>query len=158
MISEKPFEIEFYTVGEGWLFLKLIHNETEFILSPDGFMHDSMLDLVQTIASLWKGRLDEVVIEFHSVPTFYEFHFISEANDIILRIDEYPDGFHQIISKRKIAFEARDNREHLCLMIWRAIRKFQSQFSPELYTARWKHPFPFEQVESLTKLIKERQE
>lgn len=153
MTAELPYEVQFYSLEDGWLCLKLIRGEAEYILCPDGFMHDSMLDFVLTITSLWKGRVDEVSIDFYSVPTLYEFHFISQGDELVLRVDEYEDGA-RMVNQRKVIFEARDNRQMMCLNLWRSIRKFQSQLSPEKYAHLWKHPFPFEQVESLTKLIK----
>jgi hypothetical protein len=81
---------------------------------------------------------------------------MSQNDDLIVRVDEYSDVPKRpgMSSNKKIVFESQTGRKQMCLTFWRAIRKLQSQLSPEKYAEHWKHPFPFEQVESLTRLIK----
>jgi hypothetical protein len=114
---------------------------------------DSMFTLVGIIMGLCQGRTDEMSVGFHTEPGLFEIFFTSIDNDVILRIDEYPEAMFHVASQRKVVFEARNDRKHLCLTFWRAFRKLQSQITPETFSEHWNYPFPFQQVESLTAQI-----
>jgi hypothetical protein len=148
------FAVNIVPPHAGWIEIEITFEDASFL---DTFSHvwsDSMLRLVEIIAGLWQGWLDEMSVGFHTEPGFFELFFTSVDQNIILRIDEYPDAMFHVAHKRKVVFEAREDRKRMCLTFWRAFRKMQSQLTPEEFLKQWHYPFPLKQVELLTELIK----
>ncbi len=122
-------------------------------MCPDGFMQDALLDTVQAITAIWNGRRDEVVVQWFDLPALIEFRFHREDDKLVLRIEEYPDG-RRVDVEKVFVLECHDNWQAMCLKFWRALRKLDSQISPEKFAECWKHPFPTEALKSLTSVIK----
>jgi hypothetical protein len=150
------FAVNFTPPKHGWLYLQVEYGSSNLDVDFSDVFSDSMLHLIEAIEGICKGRRDELKVTFHCEPTTFEFCFNNQDDDVILLVNKFPDLPKQIGmgSNGKLVFEARGNRERICLTFWRSIRKFQSQISLEQYAQHWKHPFPVEQVDSLTKLIK----
>jgi hypothetical protein len=54
-------------------------------------------------------------------------------------------------------FEVSGSYGEICLPFWRALRSLQGRFSADELAARWHRPFPWKEIDLLTKAIKDKQ-
>ena len=139
---------------EGWVDFR-VFNDGKLIIH-DCFSYtpyDSFRELIDAAHLLRtsKATIDRKVI-FNTEPVEYEFVF-SKAEDIVtLSVSVYKDD--RRTESHEEAFSLKGSYDEICMPFWRGLRRLQSEFEPEELDEAWHRPFPSEDLDKLTNILK----
>ena len=138
----------------GWVCLTIEcgeHSETIIASYTPG---DSFLDLTDGLYNLLQYDCEARII-WHEEPAETELRFIRTKKVVRLKVWFFQDH-RRDDGRGEKEFEASGSYEEICLPFWRALRSLQGRFSANELTARWLRPFPWKEIDDLTKAIKDR--
>lgn len=142
-----PFAISFGQPQHGWLPIEIQTSETKLAFKASDVGNDSILNLLAGLSALQTGQ-EKIDVSWFLEPDSITFQFLQSNGQISVSVSEITS------SQKSELLHYQDNAHNLCLIFWRALRRYQTDFSSNEYEVHWKHQFPVEQMNRLTQLIK----
>lgn len=145
-------KVAFDDPEHGWVGLTVSGRGETVTLTASYTPSDAFRDLTDALYRLflYDGRARVV---WHSGATEYEARFTREGDAVRLEVEEFPDH-PRGEGKGARLFAASGTYEDICLPFWRALRSLQGRFTREELDARWHRPFPWEELDGLTALLR----
>jgi hypothetical protein len=132
--------LSFGTPKHGWLDVGLRCGETTRHLDASDVPADSITMLASGLLQLVKGYVTEVSVTWFLEPREETWTF--RRTDEVIMLDAQA-SFEDSVRV------AQGSSVEVCLPIWRALRRLQSDMSCQSAEHTWSHPFPSKEVEAL---------
>lgn len=135
--------------SNGWMTFDLETPEAHFSFSVSCVPNDFLWELLSALI-LAKSGVESKALA-NAEPHIAEFHFVPTGHDeITLQVVEH--GGRQRVGM--VPFVHCGTTDSIVLPFWRAVKKLQSEISPEEYLAAMKWEFPADQLGRLSQLLK----
>ncbi len=154
---EQKLKVSFDEPEHGWIGLKIMYGH---VLYEDAvsYIFRSLTQLVDALDMLRDHDVQhcQKKVVWSLEPQELEMIFTKTKKTISLEVAVSRDHKRREGLKTTIV-EIEGDYEHVCIPFWRALRSLQGRFSEEEFTARWHTPFPYQELDVLTKKIKSQQ-
>jgi hypothetical protein len=143
-------KIYFGNIEKDNLSIRIESKEQSLLLTASYIPYNSLSELVYSLITVLTCKNIDVNVRWSTEPVEYEFHFSGDSNNVCFLIREYADS-RRVLGIENQVFYANGSRFEIVLPFWRALRQFQSYPSN---INRWRHPFPFGEMDRLSEMIK----
>lgn len=143
--------VEFDWPDHGWLKLEL---RCEQVVFAESFshIHPTLPRLCDALCALAEGRQPRPVV-FVLEPQEFELSFRSQQNDhCSVNAVRFPDHGRDP-EDGEVVFEYSGTSPEVVLSFWRALRQLQTRLPDHEFTARWREPFPANEMALLTAAV-----
>ncbi len=146
-------KVELGLPESGWMRLSVLHGDHSFSIDAAYTPYDWLTGLAHAVSKVAAG-IDEVTVPLAEGPGEWDFAFHGACDRISVRITSFPDHSRMLGTGRR-EFEFQGSRLDVCLAFWRALRRLESQISSDEFERAWRHPFPAEKLEELSKIMQQ---
>jgi hypothetical protein len=152
----QKLKVSFDDPEHGWVCLTINCGDESAAIIASYTPSDSFLDLTNALYDLlhYDG---EATVVWHEEPAETELRFFRTKELVRLEVWIFFDHRREP-GKGEKEFEVSGSYSEICLPFWRALRSLQGRFSADELGARWHRPFPWKEIDLLTKAIKDYQE
>jgi hypothetical protein len=133
--------------------LELRAGERQFVEVVSYTPYDSVLELVNAVATIAVADADEMIVMWAINPDAFDFVFSAKGDEAALRV-VWRAEHRRVKGEGEEVFAYRGGRLETCRAFWRALRRLQADAEVDEYARNWRREFPEHDMRELTKAIK----
>jgi hypothetical protein len=150
--THRSLKASFDDPADGWVGLTISRGDEAVTINASYTPRDSFRELADALYKLFLHE-GEAKVVWNEGPGEDEMRFSREGDFVRLEVCGHP-GRSREEGRGERLFEASGSYGEVCVPFWRALRSLQGRFTGEELSARWHRPFPSEEVDGLTALLR----
>ena len=148
-------EVSFNSPQCGWMSIGFEDGEGEFHTTTAHTPHESALpELMRILTALRDANSEqnEYLLKWNRDPEEFDFHFIRDADDLLLEIYQYPTDERET-SERELVYTHRGKVGDVCEAFAVTFNQLYEDRETDEFEFNWRQPFPYIEYENFRTAI-----
>jgi hypothetical protein len=148
-------EVSFNSPQCGWMSIGFAGDRDEFHTTTAHAPHERALpELLEILTALldMNSAENEYTLRWNRNPEEFDFHFVRDADCLLLEIYQYPGAERQPAERERV-FAHDGKTEDVCRAFAETFNQLYEDKDTDEFEFNWRQPFPFAEYEKFTKAL-----
>lgn len=148
-------EVSFNSPQCGWMSIGFAGDRNEFHTTTAHAPHERALpELLEILTALLdtNSAENEFTLRWNRNPEEFDFHFVRNADKLLLEIYQYPGARRQQTERERV-FAHDGKTEDVCRAFAETFNQLHEDKDTDEFEFNWRQPFPFAEYEKFTKAL-----